>query len=416
MIKNIFSGKKYHYTICFLIAVATLAVYSNTFHASFHFDDIPSIVENYQLRDLGNLPAILMDQRGVTLVTFALNYAIGGLNVLGFHVVNIAIHIINGVLVYFMVCLTLGYIVRSGKWSLWLDENWPRRIAAYSALLFAVHPIQTQAVTYIVQRMESLASLFYLLAIILFIKGASSSTRIRKAIFYSSIPVAYCLGFYSKEIAITIPAMIFFYDLYFIAHGRIRELLKRWPLYLVLIALLIFFIVRTLVPAGGFSDVSAASAGFGVKSITSWEYLLTQFNVIVYYITLLIIPANQNLDYDFPISTGLFEMPHVNVGTVLNIPILPPVVSLLILLAIIGFAVYLYIRSFSIKGMSPPYWVISFFILWFFILLSPTSSFIPIIDVIFEHRVYLASVGFFVIFSVVFDGFFVYLARKKVKG
>ena len=88
----------------------------------------------------------------------------------------------------------------------------------------------------------------------------------------------------------------------------------------------------------------APSAGFGVKSISPLEYLFTQFNVIVYYIALLLVPINQNLDYDFPVSRGLFEMPVVKEGTVLNIPILPPVVSLSILLAIVAVAVWLFFR------------------------------------------------------------------------
>ena len=88
------------------------------------------------------------------MATFALNYAAHGLNVLGYHVVNISIHAAAAVLAYFFVFLTLG--------SLTEDETWAKRIAAYSALLFAVHPVQTQSVTYIVQRMESLSSLFIL--------------------------------------------------------------------------------------------------------------------------------------------------------------------------------------------------------------------------------------------------------------
>ena len=145
-----------------VLILAVFLVYSNTFRASFHFDDTPHIVENYQIRNLGNIPEILKGQRGVTMATFALNYAAGGLNVVGYHIVNISIHAVAAVLAYFLVFLTLG--------SLTEDETWAKRIAAYSALLFAVHPVQTQSVTYIVQRMESLASLFYLAALLFFVK------------------------------------------------------------------------------------------------------------------------------------------------------------------------------------------------------------------------------------------------------
>ena len=157
------------------------------------------------------------------------------------------------------------------------------------------------------------------------------------------------------------------------------------------------------------------SAGFNINGLSSKEYMLTQLNVITYYITLLAVPVNQNIDYDFPVATSLFKAPRAKGGTVLNYPQPPPVVSLIILIFIFCAAMYLAICSRrDFLTAAPPHdgdgrgkagycgvrgggAVASFFILWFFIILSPTSSFIPIIDVIFEHRLYLASLGFFVV-------------------
>jgi hypothetical protein len=334
----------------------------------------------------------------VTIATFALNYAVGGINVVGYHLVNTAIHIANGIMLYFLVFLTMNITRKAGGG---VDELWSKRIAICAALLFTVHPIQTQAVTYLVQRMEILASLFYLLALLLFIKGAATSSAERRALLYGGVVLSYILGFASKEIAITLPAILLLYDFTFIARGNLRGLLKRWPLYGMLTALLILFVVKTLIPLGGFSDVSAASAGFGVKSIAPLEYLFTQFNVLIYYIILLIVPRIQNLDYDFPVSHGLFEMPQIKDGTALNFPLPPPFVSLIVLLLVVGCGIYLYVRSAGADGRRGR--IVSFFIFWFFILLSPTSSFIPIVDVIFEHRLYLASAGFFVILAIGLD-------------
>ncbi len=416
--------RRYHYIVCLIIVAATFIVYSNTFHAAFHFDDSPQIVENHRLKSLSNLPEILVSGRGVTMVTFALNYAVGGLNVVGYHIVNTLIHAVNGVLVYILLYLTFsGSGFASGSEDglsappvkAWRTgrAGWSRRVAAFAALLFAVHPIQTEAVTYIVQRMESLSSLFYLFAVLLFASAAGASERAKRVALYAGVPISYILGFYSKEVAVTLPAVILLYDLCFVSKGRVREIATRWPLYAVLSVLLAFFVVRTLVPSGGFNDLSEASAGFGVKSITPWEYLITQFNVILYYITLLIFPANQNLDYDFPVSRGLFEVPRLSEGTVLNIPLPPPVVSLIVVVAIISLAVYLFIRGRSERERGGLYRTVSFFILWFFIILSPTSSFIPIIDVIFEHRLYLASVGYFAIFALLLDRLFLYVTFKR---
>ncbi|MDO8445576.1 MAG: hypothetical protein Q7T53_05645 [Deltaproteobacteria bacterium] len=377
---------KKHILAIGLIAVAAFLVYSNTFHASFHLDDVPQIVENPKIKDLKYLPELLMGQRGIADASFALNYAVGGLNVFGYHLVNIIIHIINGILVYFLISLTLKRTLHADQAS---------KVPLYTALLFAVHPVHTQAVTYIVQRMESLASLFYLLALLLFIKGASAKKAVSAIILYSGVVLAYFLGFKSKEIAITLPAIIFLYDLYFVSGGNIKTMLRRWPLYMILGFLLVYLASKTMVPSSavgaitgsGFNDVSEASAGFAVKQISPLQYLYTQFNVIMTYLRLLILPFKQNLDYDYPISKTLFE--------------LRTFMSFSGILAILSTAIYLFIKPVSRITNHGRF--ISFFILWFFVILSPTSSFVPIVDVIFEHRVYLASVGFMAIFVILFD-------------
>ncbi|HZX34862.1 MAG TPA: tetratricopeptide repeat protein, partial [Thermodesulfobacteriota bacterium] len=221
--QKIFENKRFHLWISGVLILVVFLVYSNTFNASFHFDDTPHIVENYQIRNLGNIPEILKGQRGVTMATFALNYAAGGLNVVGYHIVNISIHAVAAVLAYFLVFLTLG--------SLTEDETWAKRIAAYSALLFAVHPVQTQSVTYIVQRMESLASLFYLAALLFFIKSAKCSDSGKRIALYAGVAIAYVLGVMSKEIAITLPVIALLYDYYFIAKGEVKGIFARIPVY-----------------------------------------------------------------------------------------------------------------------------------------------------------------------------------------
>ena len=143
------------------------------------------------------------------------------------------------------------------------------------------------------------------------------------------------------------------------------------------------------------------TAGFAVKELSSKDYLYTQFNVITYYIALLAVPANQNLDYDFPISRTLLSTPPTK-GQ-LNYPLPPPVVSLAILLVIIALAFYLAFRARAGGKGGERSRLASFAIFWFFIALSPTSSFIPIIDVFFEHRLYLASTGFFIVLVLLID-------------
>ncbi len=427
-LERIYSGRLFQPVFLLVLAALILLAYSNTFNASFQFDDQPTIMENESLRSLGNVPALLRGQRGVTMASFAVNYAIGGLDVTGYHIVNVSIHVLNAMAAYFLV---LG-IFRKTKGA--DDEPRARKLAAFSALIFALHPVQTEAVTYIVQRMESLAALFYLLAVLVFRRSASASTPAKRGLLYAATGVLYVLGFYSKETAFTLPAAVFLYDLYFISGGNIRRVFSRWPVYLILIALMVFFTVRDIVPLSGFGDMSRdssiiaaqsagpslpvkhaavdghggqfpASAGFSVQGISPRDYLFTQLNVLVYYISLLFVPVNQNLDYDYPLAKSLFRAPEARKGAVLNIPVLPPVVSLAILLLILAAGAYLFIRSKSAgeSGKRADGMAVSFFIFWFFLILAPTSSFIPIVDVIFEHRLYLSTLGFSVIFVVVAD-------------
>ncbi|MDO8426434.1 MAG: hypothetical protein Q7T24_02825 [Deltaproteobacteria bacterium] len=410
--RRLFLSRYFHLLAALAIALLTIIAYSNTFQASFHFDDHPQIIKNNNLKSI-NLN-IIKETRGLTYLTFAVNYALGGLDVTGYHIVNTSVHIINSILAYWLLIATFGFIEK--------DDAWARRIAFFSALIFALHPIQTQAVTYIIQRMESLSSLFYLSALLFFVKAAGSERPSKRVIFYALVGASYLLGFYSKETTFTLPAIIMLYDLYFVSRGSLKKLVLRWPLYGALAALFIFFTVNTIMPLGGFGDLSKESAvevssptvdasvptmpreesaGFKVTYISPKEYLLTQFNVVVYYISLLAFPANQNLDYDFPRATGLFKAPMPHKGAALNIPMLPPVLSLSILLFILGLGLFLYFRSKGEAGGDRR--LISFFIFWFFIILSPTSSLIPIIDVIYEHRLYLASLGFFTVFVILAD-------------
>ena len=396
-------------------ALFTILIYSNSFNAAFQFDDLPIIVENAQIRDLSNLPQILMSQRGLTMATFAINYALSGIDTTSYHTVNLAIHIINIALVYFLLLYTLR-LINTGEAS-------SRRLSALVALIFAAHPIQTQSVVYIVQRMESLMSLFYLLALLFLVWASKATSTMKRAAMYSGVGISYLLAFHSKEVAYTLPAAVLLYDFCFIAKGKFKGIAAKWPMYAVLAVFFAAFTITTVMPLGGFGDLSDESsdakyaapkvkaglggkeldysAGFKVSTVTPKEYLYTQFNVLTYYIGLIAFPAKQNLDYDFPWSKELMKAPQVAEGTALNTPLPAPFISLLILAAITTGAFYMIISTQ--KAPESRKRVAGFFILWYFIILSPTSSIVPIIDAIYEHRVYLPSLGVFTIFVLAID-------------
>jgi hypothetical protein len=183
----------------------------------------------------------------------------------------------------------------------------------------------------------------------------------------------------SKEWAVTLPAMIFLYDVIFLSENKIKPALSRWKAY-ILIALPWGVIVHTLNLVAG--SGSGASVGFNISNssgvpLNAWTYLLTSFNVIWTYVRLLFLPINQNLDYEYPVAQTLFAF--------------PTLLSFIGHIAVVSAAFWLYRKKGSL--------VIPFGVAWFYITLSPVQSFVPVLDVIFEHRLYLPSIGFFMAFS-----------------
>jgi tetratricopeptide (TPR) repeat protein len=400
---SLFTGR-YGFAIAFsFITITALLIYSNTFSSPFLFDSKYHIVENNELRDLTNFwpPS---GSRYVGFLSLAVNYRLGGLGVFGYHLVNIIIHIINGFLVWSLVVLTFRTPVMERAV---VSQHLKYFIALVASIIFISHPLQTHAVTYIVQRFASLATLFYLLSLVLYIKArlvssvgqglslAKQGPRVKTILLGLGSLVSAVLAMKTKEISFTLPFIILLYEFMFFGsalkvHGqRIRTRL----LYLTPVVLTVLIIPLSLIgidkPLGDIIG-ELREAAQETEAIQRGVYLITQFRVIVTYIRLLFLPVNQNLDYDYPHYYSLFEP-----GVFL---------SFLFLLSVFGLAIYLFIRSRKTgNGFAL---LASFGILWFFITLSVESSVIPIRDVIFEHRLYLPSVGAVVAFSTgVFYGF-----------
>jgi tetratricopeptide (TPR) repeat protein len=372
-------------TTCNLIAISVLGalIYSNTLTAAFQFDDKLNIVDNLLIRDIGNLwpPA---GARWFGTLTFALNYMVNGLNPVGYHLVNICIHILTALSVYFFVLLTFKTpFFRGGTSRIVAAEG----VALACALLFVAHPIQTQAVTYIVQRFASLAALLFMLSINFYLlarlsainRNCSSSDsflpRLKTGLLYAAACVFALFSFKTKENSYTLPLVVLVYDLMFISSfsqvsAAIR---KRWrtvaPLSGLALAFLIFVTTRHGLPA--FFDKLKAT-----NEISRHDYLITQFRVIVTYLRLLFFPVGQTIDHRYPVFHSLFE---------------PAVLASLLFLVLLA-AAGLWLHKISRTGM-PCLRLIALGIFWFFTTLSVESSLIPISDVMFEHRLYLPSIG-----------------------
>jgi tetratricopeptide (TPR) repeat protein len=358
------------YAVVFPILVLccfSFLVYSNTLYSSFHLDDIDSILVNPSIKNLSNLKAIwnFWPTRFITYLSVALNYHFSHLRVFAYHLFNLTVHTLSAVLVWWLVLLTFSTPLVKGQ----KIARHASHIAFFVSLVFLSHPIQTQAVTYIIQRATSLASLFYLASLSLYVKSRLLQLERQSSgvgrFYYIASFVAAVMAMFTKEMTITLPFMILLYEACFL---KAKKSINWKQLIPFLITLFIIPMTMLLTKSVNFSELRRTTeTGSG---ISIQHYLFTQFRVIITYLRLLFLPLRQNVDYDYYLSKSLLE--------------LPTLVSFLFLILILIIAI----------RISSRYRLLSFSIFWFFLTLLPESSVIPIRDVIFEHRLYLPLVGY----------------------
>ena len=427
---GILNKRLLHVTIICLLG---LMAYSNTFHVPFQWDEFRYIKDNPIVKDLGyfaepskaaGYPAYqALKSRYLGYLTFALDHKIHGLDVTGYHIVNLGIHLTNGILVYLLVILTFKthYFRRHPSAASIRHETvksapGPEDLqlvnftALFAALLFVLHPIQIEAVTYIFQRLASLVTLFYLLSVIFYVKGRLKSQdsnnvargawqkgKVRKfmaagnafpSIIYSVCSLLCAIfAMKTKENAFTLPFVIMLYEFLFFK-GKGKQRLLRLSPFLLILPIIPLTLTGTDKPIDRI--VSALAEIRGYNKIPKLDYLFTQFRVIVTYLRVLAFPVNQNFDYDYRLLQSVLA---------------PQVISsfvLLLVIAVAGF--YCLWRSRSQADLR----LTAFGIFWFFITLSVESGIVPIPMVINEYRAYLPSVGFFIMIS---SGIFLFLKR-----
>lgn len=376
-----------------LILFTGFIVYFNSASVPFIFDDYDCILKNPAIKDFSCFPdtrrvmglSMVADiQNNVVLrpmayFTFALNYALHEFDLFGYHLVNILLHIGSSMLVYCLFTQVLSCCSMSNNRSESDKGYLPNNcgyLPLFAALLFVSHPIQTQAVTYIVQRFVPLATFFYLAALVLYMQFRTAS-NFRWA-FYALSLCATILAMESKEIAFTLPVVMTLLELMFLSGAFRQRLIQIIPFAATMVIIPLKLLSLTPSQDETVERATDAINLINFKGISSYDYLMTQFGVITTYLRLLFLPIGQNIDYERPLQKSFFT-PEV---------LLP----LLLLLTILGTALYLLYRS----RKNSFYKIIAFGIFWFFITLSVESSVVPINDLVFEHRAYLPSVGFFI--------------------
>ena len=286
-------------------------LYANSLSAPFVFDDHQHIRENrfvhmqrFDLQDFYGAAVKSPDaKRPVANISFALNHVLGGLDVVGYHAVNIAVHIINGVLVYVLASITFRLWTQSPRRGRSVPGT--KLSALATALLFTAHPLQIQSVTYIVQRMNSMAVMFMLLALLLYIRGRLGTGGWRRGAIWALGAAAWVMALGCKPVAATLPLTILLYDLYFFRRSAGQSF--RWwrfmPESLVLVAAALVVIFLGPDPFASLVDV------YVLHEFTLPQRLLTQFRVLVFYGSLLLFPhpSRLNLLHDIHASRSLVD-------------------------------------------------------------------------------------------------------------
>jgi len=358
-----------------ILVIVTVGAYSNTLNNIFHLDDQTVIWNNPSvfMREITfeNLYKAAFDNihptRPVPYLTFALNYYFHDLNRPGYHVTNIFIHITTGIFLYFLIKATLSLPTLRYKF----DKQGPVVISFIVAAIWLLHPLQTQSVTYIVQRMNSICAMFYILTMLLYVKGRLATRTKTKWFIYVGCLLSFILALGSKEIAATLPIFILLYEWYFLQDLRsIRTLSKRQ--WFIMTLVLLFLVGLVLFYVGGDPVKNLLTNKVPGREFTRWERLLTETRVVLMYVSLIFFPhlGRLNLEHDFPISRSLAVPP----VTLLAIAVLAGIVLIAILIA---------------KKQR----LYSFCIIWFLGNLVIESSFIPL-ELVFEHRTYLPSTYF----------------------
>ena len=341
-----------------------LAIYGQTFGFDFVFDDNFFILNTPYIRSfdlINQIWAILPKTRMVGIYSFALNYSINHLNPQGYHIFNFLVHLLAVGLVWALASLLFK-----------IAECKAPELPFFIALLFLVHPCQTQAVSYISQRFESMATVFYLGSIYFYLRGRISPILKHKILFFGFCIGLAFLGILTKEVAATIPLTIMAAEGIFFTKKRSSGKVCFILMALSLLFFMVFMKLARTDLSVFFNSHPFASASHDGDVITSKGYLLTQMRVFLTFMRLLALPIHQNLDYDYPLSTGILHPPLTLIG-----------------MCFIGMIIFL---SVKLRERHP---LIAFGLAW--VLITFSINLAPRANIIFEHKLYLISFGFLLV-------------------
>ena len=336
-----------------LIVFVTVACYGNSFAGAFVFDDQQHIKSASTIHNLWPPWQVLFDPYFVTrpLIGYSLvvNYRISGNSPWSYHALNLLIHCVAALALFGLVRRTLQSPPLAPRYA---ELSGP--LALVIALVWAVHPLQTQAVTYVIQRCESLMGMCYLLTVYFAVR---SLTATRRAPWIIAAALACIAGMLSKQVMVTAPLVVLLFDYLFFSGSVVTALRRHWPLYMGMA--LGWLPLAAMMAAAPAND----TAGFGMTSISPLQYLISEGSVICHYVRLAFVPAPLVFDYAWPKAPSLIAAS-------------PYVIAVASGVALTAYGLYRR-NGAAILGA------------WFFLILSVTSSLVPVEDLAFEYRMYL---------------------------
>ena len=376
---------------CITLLLFLIIIYGNSFQASFHYDDYPNIVDNPNVHPKmltwdeltksfhGTDLSQSQIKRPFSYFTLALNYYLGGKSVFGYHVVNFAIHYLSALFLFLLFYNTL----RSHGGDLSPRDS-AYSIAILATFLWATHPIQVTAVTYIVQRMASLAAMFYILAMYLYVKGRTAQRKAVQISFFIGCAVSGLAAMASKQNAAMLPVSLYLYEI-IVIQGISKRVWKKVGLHLLLLIAVVALIGEI------YTNFHSLLQGYQHRPFTLEERLMTESRVFFLYLLWIFHPVGRHFSiiHDISISTGLLD-PWTTGLSILGV------------LALLGCAV----------GMAHKRPLLSYAILFFFINHLIEGSIIPL-ELIYEHRNYLPSTFLFLFIAILLFSVCRYFSYQK---
>lgn len=397
-------GLRRHLLLAVLFSIVGACLYGWTLKFPMEFDDFMYLKDNplstdarsfaypFEFREFANRAGkMAMDPdlsanfilRPVAYLTFYINHALDGYNPKWWRLVNIVIHVANALLVHALVMTLLAGKVRQGS-VLYSSSFF---IAAVSGLLFLVHPLAIESVTYIVQRFTSLGTFFYLLGLGLYFAGLQSSSSAASLMLRLSAAGVIVTGMLTKECTFTAPVMAVMLDILVRESGWKKALKNAVPLLLTLpIIPALVMLISWAQNDGVFSFAKAVNlTNLKDEPWSHWHFFLTQLTVIVEYLRLTFWPTGLNLDPEWPLHRAVTEG--------------PVLISMSVIVAVVGLS----FAAFRLWRREPRAALIFASVLWFFATVFISSGLVPLPDLKAEHRSYLPSIGIFIAAACVLD-------------